>query len=798
MKTLKKILFGLLIILVIAVISGLIFIRHISHKGLPEYEGSLDLKSIKEEVSIIRDEYAIPHIYAKNEEDLYTAVGYVMAQDRLWQMDLLRRATLGRLSEIFGKEFIETDLLLRALHYRDKSKEILAVSDSGQLKSLQAYCNGINEYIEKTGNKLPPEFSILGYKPEPFEPISCANLIGYMCWDQATGWEQLMLDQIRLKVGDILYRELIPDTALGKTRVYPLYTKDSLQLQIRSSLLKANSLLESLGLHVFRASNNWAVSGKRSSTGKPILCNDAHMSLNIPGIWYQMHQVIPGKLNVSGVAIPGEPFILMGHNQRIAWGLTTVDVDNIDFYEEKLKDDDSLQYLYNNEWRKIEVRKEIIYIKGGTKVERENRFTHRGPVISKFKGVPEKVITMYWAGYEVNNLFRSFYLLNRAGNWKEFTGALTTYKTLCSNIVYADVDGNIGLYCAAGIPIRNRDNDGIILPGWTDKYDCKGFVPFENLPHSYNPENGYVSSANNKTAGDDYPYHIGTWPDLSSRIDRIREMIEEKPVLSLEDMKVMQSDQHSVLARRMNSKIVDLLSSVTNLNKTEKTGFDILKNWKGGLMSKDLVAPAVFELFYYKLSENILKDEMDSILFSGYFDEGMTRFALVNIWNNPASGWWDDITTARKESMTDIVRNTLSYSVEWLNSKYGTDTVNWKLGNFHALNLEHPLGQINILNKIFNLNRGPLKVGGSTYTVSRYSYPFDRPFKCNFGSSQRHIFNFADWDASLTVIPTGNSGVPASKFYCDQTQLYVDGQYHGEYFSDDMVKKNEKYKLILK
>jgi penicillin G amidase len=798
MKTLKKVLYGLLIIIVITLIAGLIFIRHISHKGLPEYSGTLDLKGIKEEVTVIRDEYAIPHIYAKNEEDLYTAVGYVMAQDRLWQMDLVRRATLGRLSEIFGKEFIETDLLLRALHYPDKSKEILAFADSVHLKALKSFCNGINEYIEKAGTRLPLEFSILGYKPEPFEPISCANLIGYMCWDQATGWEQIVLDQIRLKVGDSLYRELIPDTTFGKTQVYPLYTKDSLQFQIQSSLLKANDLLEGLGLHVFHASNNWAVNGKRSSTGKPILCNDAHMSLSIPGIWYQMHQIIPGKLDVSGVVIPGEPFIIMGHNQRIAWGLTTVDVDNIDFYEEKIKDDDSLQYLYNNEWKKMEVRKEVINIKGGAKVERENRFTHRGPVISNFKGIPQKIVTMHWSGYETSNLFRSFYLIDRAGDWKEFKDALSTYKTLCSNIVYADVEGNIGLYCAAGIPVRNRDNEKIILPGWTDKYDWKGFVPFENLPHSYNPGNGYVSSANNKTAGDDYPYFIGAWPDLSSRIDRIREMIEQKPVLSPEDMKVIQNDQHSVLARNMNIKIIELLSSVNDLSKDEKTAFEILKKWKGGLMSKDLAAPAVFETFYFKLSDNLLKDEIDTALYSSYFNEWMLRFAIVNIWNNPASGWWDDITTDKKESMTDIVRRTLSNSVEFLTSNFGTDTAKWKLGNFHALSLEHPLGTINILNKIFHLNRGPLEVGGSTYTISRYSYSFNEPFKCNFGSSQRHIFNVADWDASSTVIPTGNSGEPASNFYCDQTQMYVNGQYHGEYFSDDSVKKHEKFKLILK
>jgi penicillin amidase len=798
MKTFKKILYGLLIILVIAMISGLTFIRYISHKGIPEYSGMLDLKGIKEEVTVIRDEFAVPHIYAKNEEDLYTAVGYVMAQDRLWQMDLLRRVTLGRLSEIFGKEYVETDVFLRALRFSDRSREILAEMDPVLLKAVQAFCNGLNEYIEKAGNKLPLEFTLLGYKPEPFEPIFCANLAGYMGWDQGMGWNEVILDHIHAKVGDSLFWELVPGAALRKTHVYPSFTKDSLLLPFQTSLLKADNLLEDMGLHVFHASNNWAVSGKRSSTGKPILCNDMHMSLNIPGIWYQMHQVIPGKLDVSGIAVPGQPFVTCGHNQRIAWGNTNAMGDNIDFYEEKIMDSDSLQYSYNGEWKKMEIRKEVILIKGGTSAERENMFTHRGPVISKFKGFPQKVVTMHWAGDEIGNIPRTLYLLNRAGNWKEFTDAISTYKPLSLNIVYADVDGNIGLYCAANVPIRNRDNDRIILPGWTDKYDWKGSVPFENLPHSFNPSNGYVSSANNKPAGDDYPYHIGTWYCLSSRIDRIREMIEQKPVLSPEDMKVIQNDQHSVLARDMNNKIIELLSVVSDLNINEKTGYDILKKWEGGFMNKDLVAPAVFETFFVKLGDNLLKDEMDTALFSRYFNEGPMEFALANIWNNPSSAWWDDISTKKKETMTDIVRKTMGNSIDKLIADYGADTTDWKWGSMHTLSLEHPLGKVKILNKVFHLNRSQIKVGGSKYTISPYNYTFKDAFKSVFGSSQRHVYSIDDWDGSYTVIPTGNSGEPASKFYCDQTQMYINGQYHAEYFSDDSVKKHEKFNLVLK
>ena len=799
MKILKKIFYALLVLIILLLITGLIIVRYVSHTGMPAYSGTINLKGLSGEVTVTRDELGIPHIYAGNEKDLYTAVGYVMAQDRLWQMDLLRRVTLGRLSEIFGSRMLQTDELLRALRYSDKSRKILAMMDSSQLDALNAFCSGVNEYIEQAGSKLPPEFKILRYRPEPFEPVSCVNLIGYMAWDLRSGWSEMMLDQVRPKVSDSLYRELIPGPALRKTLVYPAYTRDSLLIPYQSSLLNANTILEELGLHVFQGSNNWAVSGKKSSTGRPILCNDMHLGLNVPGIWYQIHEVVPGKLDVSGLVLPGQPFVICGHNQRIAWGMTNVTVDNVDFYEERLKDGDSTQYQVNGEWKNIESRKEIIRIKGGTQVERTIRYTYHGPIVSGYKGIKGKVVTMHWVGDEMSNELRTVYLLNRAGNWKEFTDAISTFKATSQNIVYADVDGNIGLYCAAGVPIRNRDYDGFILPGWTGKYDWKGFVPFENLPHTFNPACGFVSSANNKTVGDDYPYHIGTWFALPSRIDRIRELLEKKQVLSTADMKTIQNDQHSVLARGMNSRILELMSAVKDEDNKEKLAMAILSNWKEGDMNKELIAPAVFETFYLKLAENLMKDEMGSSLYQAYLEEGgLMKFAIADIWSNPASGWWDDVTTPQKETMTDIVRKSLRGSVDWLTSACGSDTAKWKWGNIHTLTLAHPLGSVAILDKLFHLNRGPIRVGGSSHTVSPYSYPFANPFKADHGSSHRHIYSIADWDSSYTVIPTGNSGIPASKFYCNQTNMYINGIYHGEYFSDASVKKHGLYTLVLK
>ncbi len=800
MKIFKRILLVILVLIAILVIAGVIFIRQIGHSASPDYSATLDLKGVKEEVTVIRDEYAIPHIYAKSEEDLYTAVGYVVAQDRLWQMDLLRRVTLGRLSEIFGDKYVETDLLLRALRYSEKSKKIIASMDTTQLRCLQAFANGVNEYIDRQGSKLPPEFIILGYKPEHWDPVYSLNLIGYMAWDLKAGWSEMILEEVKGKVNDALYRQLLPDINNEKTHVYPLFTKDSLASKVQASLLNGNANLRDLGLEIFNGSNNWAVSGKKSSTGKPILCNDMHLGLNIPGVWYQIHEVIPGKLDVSGLLLPGQPLIVCGHNERIAWGMTNAYVDNVDYYEEKINPSDSGQYMYNGEWHPIKIQKETIRIKGGKIAEREIKFTGHGPIISKFKDLKNKVVSMHWVGDEMSNEIRTVYLLNRAGNWNEFKDAISSFKAVSQNVVYADVEGNIGLYYAAGIPIRKHDFDGFFLPGWTDEYDWKGWVPFENLPHSFNPPTGYVSSANNNPAGDDYPYHIGTWFSLPSRIDRIRELLEAKQVLSVEDMKAIQTDQHSVMARNMSADMVAELESIKTPDNDEALALSILKSWKNGDMSANLVAPAVFEKCYLFLSEDMMKDEMGADLFTRYFNEGsLLKFAMNNMWKNAESAWWDDVTTPNiKETRNDILRRSIKRTINYLKNTCGNDTAKWKWGNIHTLVLEHPLGKVKILDKVFGLNRGPFKLGGSTHTVAPFSYPFSSAFAINHAASHRHVFSVANWDESFTVIPTGNSGLPASKNYCDQTSLYINMKYHPELFSEENVKKNGKFIMTIK
>jgi len=800
MKIVKKIIIGIALLLAIVVIAGFFYIRHIARKGLPDYSENIKLAGITDEVTVYRDSYAIPHIFAKNEEDLYLAVGYVMAQDRLWQMDLLRRVTTGRLAEIFGEDLVETDLLMRSLRIPEKSRMVLDRTDESIIKAAEAFADGVNQFIESHQKKLPLEFSLLGYVPEKWAIEHSANLIGYMAWDLAFAWEsEALLYKIAQKLGTKSgkFKELIPELSQQKTVVYPKFKSDASKLNLGSNLLSHAQKLEELGLIIFSGSNNWAVSGAKSITGKPLLANDMHLGLFAPGIWYQMHQVVEGKLNVSGVAVPGQPFIVGGHNDRIAWGMTNVMVDDIDFYREKINPENPDEYKFNGHWRVLEVRKEKIKIKKGKGVEKELRFTHRGPIVSDFQAVKNQALSMRWIGNEFSNELRTVYLLNRAGNWDEFKDAVKTFNAVSQNIVYADVDGNIGLYCSAGVPIR-KGNGWAIVPGETDEYDWKGLVPFEELPHSFNPSCGYVASANNKTANDDYPYYISSWFDLPYRMDRIREMLEEKEKLSIEDFCRMQADFESKLVEEMKGDFIAEIKKIENPTLLEQKSIELLESWDGGLV-KNSPAPSLFEKFYKILFRNLVEDEMGKELYKEYAgNQILIDNFLENILRNKNSEWCDDVRTKDiQETFGDRVQKSFKETVASLQEELGNAPEKWEWGKIHTLVLKHPMGTVKILDLAFNINRGPFPVGGSFHTVCPYTRSSGVGFESDFGASLRHVFSLANWDESQSVIPTGESGIPASQYYCDQTKLYVHNQYHSDYVSRELIDKEAKYKMTI-
>jgi penicillin amidase len=505
-----------------------------------------------------------------------------------------------------------------------------------------------------------------------------------------------------------------------------------------------------------------------------------------------MHQVVPGKLNVTGVIVPGQPFVVAGHNEKIAWGMTNLMVDDIDLFAEKINPADSNQYFFNGEWKNMKIRKEIIKIKGGTEVTRFIRFTHRGPIMSRLVGVSDAVLSMRWAGFDKSDEIKAVYKLNRASNWEEFRTAISSFRSISQNFAYADVEGNIGLSTGGGIAIR-KGNGTIIRNGETDEYDWKGYVPFEQLPYSFNPDSGYVSSANNRTVSTQYPYYISAQFCLPYRINRIRQMLNGKRVFTIEDFKRMVNDQHSDYAALLTPFILKTGDKSIEFTSEEKLAFASLKGWNYEI-NKDLVAPSVIEFFTIRFAKNLLGDELGDLY--KQIDPTTRDYYIYRILKEGPDEWVDDITTPQKETLDDIILKSFKDGVKDISAQYGSDTTKWRWGDIHKITLAHPLGSVKLLDKIFGFNSKEYRIGGNDNTVSPYSYIAG--FKVNHGASERHIFNTANWDESLTVIPTGNSGVPASEFYLSQTETYLQGKFYKDAFSEATVKASAKYILKLK
>ena len=793
MKILKVSLVTIAAILAVVLLAAAIIVPTLRKSGLPELNGEKSIAGLTAEVKVIRDERGVPHIYASNEHDLYYMTGYITAQERLWQMDMVRHATQGRLSELFKRDMFDTDIFLRALGMSEKSRLVLEKEDPAILATLQAYADGVNAWITECGNKLPPEFRVLGYKPEPWTMMDITNIIGFIGWDLASSNLSNEISNYKLgrKLGAEKAAELIADWNMVDEVVFPDFRLDEKLTDKALEAVSSIEKLEELGIVTLSGSNNWAVSGSRSETGKPILSNDMHLGFNVPGFWMQVHQVIPGKLNVTGVIFPGEPFIIAGHNDRIAWGMTNLSVDDIDLFVETV-DSTGNNYLYNGEWLPFRDVEYTLKMTDDSSQTRIIRYTHHGPVISGMQKIDDAVLSMCWSGYDYSDEISAVYLLNKAGNWDEFRTALSHFRAISQNFAYADVDGNIGLNTGGGVPVRKGTG---LLPrrGDTDEYEWKGYVPFEMLPSSFNPEEGFISSANQRTVDKDYPFFISGEFSMPYRIMRIREMAAEKQVLGIEDFKKMITDNHSAYAKMLTPVILKGAEALSAPGETGKKAIEELKGWDYA-MDASLIAPTLFEFIRMEMARQLLGDELDEL-----YGAPLGRqhdFYLFSLMKEGPDEWVDNVDTPEKENLEAIIARSIGTALDTLTARYGEYGEKWQWGNIHTITLEHPMGGVKILDRLLQLNSKTYGVGGSYHTVEPYA--FRDNFRAHHGASERHIFNTADWDKSLTVIPTGTSGIPGSPFYLSQTETYLNNGFYSEPFSDAAVEAAKKYEIIFK
>ena len=525
--------------------------RRLLQRPLPNKSDRFILEGIRKPVEIIRDRWGVPHIYAQDDRDLFFSQGFVHAQDRLFQMDTFRRVGAGRISELIGPSGLATDRFARYFGWKKAAEIQVANVDGGTRELLAAYCAGINAYIEQ--GKLPVEFSLLAYKPEPWQFVDSAVTGAVLAWGLSVNWETelvraLLLDTLGPeKAFDLTslynsdYQTIIPDDEVGQRLAMALL--NSYQQAILTMPLGKMPSGSGIG------SNNWVVNGSHTISGRPILANDPHLPPAFPPFWYENH-LIGGDFQVTGVTIPGVPGVIIGHNEHVAWGITNAFPDVQDIYIERFHEQDRSLYEVNGRWQQADLVEEVIKVRGRKAVVETVRYTRHGPVFSDL--MPQQVgdLALQWASHSLESHMPAILDLNRTTNWQEFRESLRFWGFASLNIVYADVDDNIG-YIMPGLVPRRRKGAGLLpVPGWNDDHEWDGWIPFEELPQFSNPPEGMIVTANNRVHGSTYPHLLtGEWlPDYRAR--RIWQLLEKNMPLTLEMNGRIQSDTVSLQMRR--------------------------------------------------------------------------------------------------------------------------------------------------------------------------------------------------------------------------------------------------------
>jgi len=778
-------------------------------RPLPRYKGEARLAGLHEAVEIITDRYGVPHMYAQNEDDLFYAQGYVHASERFWQMELNRRIGSGRLCEIFGEIALEADRFARRLGMHRAAAAAVDSLPAHSRRILDAYARGVNAYIEQNQHNLPIEFTILRFKPGPWHITDTIQWSKMMGWNLGGNWET---EVVRARLVAKLGAERAAKLEAGYDAQHPLIVPPGVAYQgINLGIAEQYEQLKMLsGFGMLGGSNNWTVDGTMTTTGLPILCNDPHLGQVAPSIWYECH-LSAGDIDVVGASFPGAPGIVIGHNQRIAWGLTNAISDIEDLYIEKFHPEHPNQYEYMGKWEEAQVIREEIRVKGAREpVIEEVRVTRHGPILTNFAPsaqdaassnghqAQELPLALHWSGQEKHNIVSAVQQMNRASNWEEFRQGLRDWDLPPQNVVYADVEGNIGYVMAGAIPIRARGQGLLPSPGWTGEYEWTGYIPFEELPQTFNPEQHFIVTANNRVVDDNYPYYITNEWLNGYRARRIRDLLTSKQKLSLSDMATIQSDQYSLPA----VELVPHLLTVTATTPVEKAALETLRTWNY-VLAPESAAAAIYSAFLFKL-ERIVFGAMlgdEEVILQYYLGIGTTvlnlqngylgrnKPMLIRLLNEHDDSWFDGTVIANGPKTWDAALNSaFSAAIDELRARLGDDVKRWRYGAVHKMSYNHPLGMVKPLKKIFN--RGPIPFGGDIDTVNVGSSLPNQPEVIITVPSYRQIVNLADPKASLSIHHPGQSGHPASKHYDDFIKPWRRVEHHPMLFERGMVEEN--------
>ncbi len=804
----RRILLALLALLVLLIAAVGVFGWYQARLAWPKTDGELTLTGLQDTVTVIRDPRGIPHIYASNPHDLFMAQGYVHAQDRFWQMEFWRRIGMGRLSELFGESTLGQDRFLRTVGVRRSAEKSWDLLSPETRAALEAYAQGVNVYIDQNAGRLPLEFRVLGLTgvkaaPEPWTPINTLTWPTMMAFLLGGNYEdELRRAELLARYGETWMQEL---TEYDYPRDFPLILPKGVTWQkIDTNVLASAELEHLLGSGPGVGSNNWVVSGSRTTTGMPLLANDPHLEPQLPSIWYEngLHCQPVGPecpYDAVGFSFASAPGVVLGHNARIAWGATNAYPDVQDLYIERINAANPNQYEINGQWADMEISHEEIKVAGADEpVSLTIRRTRHGPILNDVAYGAEsdwafgwQPLALRWTALEGNRAAEAILQLNRAQNWDDFRAALSLWDAPSQNFVYADVDGNIGYQMPARIPIRPTGANGLTpVPGWNDDYTWQDFVPFDALPHSFNPAQGYIVTANNLVVNyADYPWLTRHEGSQGFRAERIVEMIEAKPKLSAEDFAAIHGDNANLMAR----ELIPYLKDVPLDRPEVAAARDRLLTWdvQQDMNSADAM---FFEAFWYNLTTAIFGDEMGDMAPRDY---GLMRYVLPDA----SAHWWDDINTPDAETRADILAQALNDGYDLAIEKAGAKPEQWRWGALHTITFHNQtLGKsgISLIESIFN--RGPYETagGGEIVNATAWSTEPETLFQVRWLPSMRMIIDLEDLKRSVSTNTTGQSGHPYHKHYADQVDQWRLIKYAPMYFDRAQLEAQAEGTLTLK
>ena len=765
-----------------------------------QFDGELKLSGIKKSAAIYRDKWHVPHIYTENNADMFFCQGFVHAQDRFWQMEINRRIGQGRLAETFGKDALNTDRLIRTLGFNRLAQQDFQLLSEKHLNFLKMYATGVNAWLEQ--KKLPIEFLLTGIKPKPWTVLDTLAWGRVMTWTLSHGWSGALTRRAIIdKVGEDMAEEL--------GIFYPDGNPTEIPHGIDMNHLKADEMVDaSQGPFLAkdmegggRGSNAWAISPDKTETGRPMLCNDTHLNLSMPGIWYMNHLQSDEDFHCTGSTIPGLPGVLLGHNEKIAWGITLAYTDVEDIFVEKLDVTNPDKYEYKGKTHDFDIIEETIRVKGEDDHIEKIKTTVHGPLIGSVTEYSNQSIAICSKSLTPNTIISGFFDISQADNWKEFSKGVEKVQAPQLNIVYSDVEGNIGMYVSGRVPVRKKGAGDVPVPGWTGEYDWTGEISHAEMPHVLNPDCGYIISCNHKITDDDYPHYLGNSFMNGYRAARIEEKFKEVKLIDYKLVQDLHMDVISIPGKRVRDGLIKGLR--TAKPKAQKL-IDLFTEWDCSL-DENSIGGTVYQVFLYTLVKNIVEPHLGQNLTEKYMGVGEhplllpvnellghSTEAVFRIFQNSDSKW-----VPSGKAALSVIEKSLVESCLWLEENMGYESSNWQWGNLHKAEFQHSMAIKKPFDRVFNA--GPFPIGGDTDTVHQSAYNPSTPYHSTAWSpSNRFIMDVGNWNACVAISPPGQSGVLGSSHYDDMVPLWRTGKYIPMPWSRDKVEEAAESKLVLK